>query len=727
MNAVFGALLLYLALLVALYAAVASIIGGRNGNTALIESARNAAIAAWPLITLAVLVLIVQLVNGNFNVAYAWSVTSQEMPTYLKVTALWGSQAGSLLFWSWLMSTFTAASMLRSWKNERALMPYVVFASMATLAFFLVLVSIFENPFARYWQVAEGQPVRAMFGPTPFLYSITSTFENWGKTAPGLLGVIFGGIVPLSAPPSAVSFYPTDGQGLNPLLRHFGMIIHPPMLYLGFVSFVVPFSFGFAALVKGEISDAWIRSTRRWTLVAWLFLSLGLILGGRWAYDVLGWGGFWGWDPVENAAFMPWLTGTAFLHSVMIQEKRGMLRRWNMVLITLTYLQVVLGTFLTRSGVLSSVHSFAQSAIGPLFFMFVASALVVTVYLLVTRWDKLQDEHQLESLLSRETLFVLNNFVFVAINIAVAIGTFWPLVTELLADITPAVEKSSVGPGYYGAVTMPIFFFMFLLMGVAPLVSWHVASAKRLGTAIIWPAIASAALVALIVVFVGVESPLALLGFAIIIFAGAVNALEFHRGAIARVHAHTENYITALVKLVRRDRRRYGGYVIHLGVVIMGLGIIAFAFFQTQTQKTVSAGQTVTLGNYVVEYKTLEQYVATDGRQVARLNAVVYRDGKEVARLAPRVDAYPDGERMTIPNTYTTLTGDDFYVLLVSWEQLDLSSATIKIYNNPLINWVWSGGLIFILGTLVAAWPDYSEERRAAVAPARRALTAAGK
>jgi cytochrome c-type biogenesis protein CcmF len=665
-------------------------------------------------------------VRGDFNVAYVWTVTSRAMPTYLKITALWGSQAGSLLFWSWLMSTFTAASMLRSWKRERALMPYVTFASMATLAFFLLLVTVWENPFVRYWQVAPGDVQKALFGPSPLLYGITSAFKTLGDKAPGLLGIIFGGITPLSPPPGAVAFLPDDGQGLNPLLRHFGMIIHPPMLYLGFVSFVVPFSFGFAALVKGEVSDAWIRTTRRWTLVAWLFLSLGLILGGRWAYDVLGWGGFWGWDPVENAALMPWLTGTAFLHSVMIQEKRGMLRRWNMVLITLTYLQVILGTFLTRSGVLSSVHAFAQSAIGPLFFLFVASALVVTVYLLVTRWDRLADEHQLESLLSRETLFVLNNLVFVALNVAVAIGTFWPLVTEVVSGFAPSVEKSSVGPGYYTAVTGPLFIALFILMGVAPLVSWHVASARRLGKALIWPVAAAGVIVALMAVF-GLREPPALLGYALVIFAGAVNLLEFHRGAIARVHAHAENYLRALMTLIVRNRRRYGGYVIHLGIVVMGMGIVSFYNFQTQTQKTISAGQSMTLGDYQVEYKTLERYVATDGRQVARVNAVVYRDGRQVALLSPRVDAYPDGERMTIPSTYTTPAGDDFYVLLVSWEQVNLSSATIKIYNNPLVNWVWSGGFVFIFGTLIAAWPDYSDERRAVIAPAQQAASAAGK
>ena len=276
-------------------------------------------------------------------------------------------------------------------------------------------------------------------------------------------------------------------------------------------------------------------------------------------------------------------------------------------------------------------------------------------------------------------------------------------------------------------MTGPLFAAMFILMGVAPLVSWHVASARRLGKAILWPIVVTLVILILAAIL-GVRAPLALLGYGLAIFAGAVNLMEFHRGALLPgIKANATNYLTGLITLVTRNRRRYGGYVIHLGIVLMGIGIISFYSFQTQTQKTVAAGQTITLGNYVVEYQTLERYVATDGRQVARVNTVVYRDGQEVARLSPRVNSYTDGERMTIPNTYTTLAGDDFYVLLVSWEQLDLSSATIKIYNNPLVNWVWSGGLVFILGTLIAAWPDYSEERRTAIAPARRALTAAGK
>src|SRR5574341_1031737 len=727
LNPALGVVLLLLALASTVYALAASLIGARKNSDALVESARNAAIITWPLLTLACVLLILLLVSGRFDVSFVWAVTDRAMPTYLKVTALWGGQAGSLLFWSWLMSSFTAAAMLRNWERQRYLMPYVIGASMGTLAFFILLVTFWENPFARYWQYPNGEVLAGMFGPSALLSGISTALIGLGEKLPGLLGIIFKGLVPFAPPPGSLSLLGEipDGQGLNPLLRHPGMIIHPPMLYLGFVSFVVPYSFAMGALARGETDPGWIHATRRWSLVAWLFLSLGLILGGWWAYDVLGWGGYWGWDPVENAAFMPWLTGTAFLHSVMIQEKRGMLRRWNMLLITLTYLQVVLGTFATRSGFVSSVHSFAQSAIGPLFFIFLTGALVISVYLMVKRWDDLKADQQLDSLFSRETFFLLNNLAFVSINLAVAIGTYWPVVTELLAGIRGlGVEKSSLGPEYYVRTTGPMFLFLVFLMGVAPLIAWKRASLKRVGKSLIWPVLAAAVLLGAFVGLLALRGDLPsgsrlaalLIGYGLVLLSGALTLFEYHHGAIARVRAHGESYPAALWTLFGRNRRRYGGYLIHIGVVIMGIGILSSNLLQLETQRPVAAGQTITIGDYVMEYAGLERFVATDGRAVMRAQAVVYRGGREVARLTPRIDSYPDGQPMSIPGKFTTLAGDDFYVLLVTWEQLNLSSATFKIYVNPMVNWVWTGGFVFIIGTFVAAWPDFSEDRRLAAA-----------
>lgn len=402
-----------------------------------------------------------------------------------------------------------------------------------------------------------------------------------------------------------------------------------------------------------------------------------------------------------------------------------MLRRWNMVLIILTYLQVILGTFATRSGFVSSVHSFAQSAIGPLFFLFLAGAIVISVALLVRRWDALRDDNRLESLLSRETVFLLQNLVFLSINLAVAIGTYWPVVTELLAGVIPGVEKSSLGAAYYIRTTGPLFLLLLVLMGIAPLVSWHRASIKRLGTAMLWP-VAITALAVVLMVVLGLRRPGALIGYGLAILAAAITLFEYHRGAVARVKSHSESYPAALWTLFGRNRRRYGGYMIHLGVVIMAIGIISSQGFQLETQRALSAGQTITLGDYVLEYQNLERFVATDGRSVMRAQTVVYRDGREVARLAPRIDNYPSGQPMSIPGKHTTLLGDDFYVLLVTWEETTLSSATFKVYVNPLVNWVWGGGFVFILGTLIAAWPDFSEERRAVAQVSRRPAPAAG-
>ncbi len=723
MNAVLGVYLLLFALLAALYAGIVSLIGARQSRDDLVESARNALFITWPLLTAASLLLIVLLVTGQYNVEFVWSVTDNAMPTYLKVTALWGGQAGSLVFWAWLMSTFTATAMLRNWQRERALMPYVISASAGTLAFFLLLVTFWENPFARFWQQPDGQVLATLFQPSTLFAQISAWRLDLAEKVPGMLGIILKGAIPFSPAMGSFPVYPQNGQGLNPLLRHPGMIIHPPMLYLGFVSFVVPYSFAMAALAKGEVSDSWIRATRRWTLVAWLFLGLGLILGGWWAYDVLGWGGYWAWDPVENAAFIPWLTGTAFLHSVMIQEKRGMLKRWNMVLIILTYLMVILGTFATRSGFVSSVHSFAQSAIGPLFFLFLAAAIVISVWLLHKRWDILASEHQLDSLLSRETVFLINNFVFMSIAVTVTIGTYWPVFTELLAEIVPGVEKSSLGPEFYIRTTGPMFLALLLLMGIAPLVAWVRASISRVGKAMLWPFVGTLVIVALMVIL-GIRRVGPLIGFGLAILTALITLFEYYRGAEARARRHTMSFPRALWTLFGRNRRRYGGYMIHLGVVVMAIGIIASSAFQLETQRAVSAGQTITLGDYILEYQTLERFVATDGRSVMRAQTIVYHNGNEVARLTPRIDNYPSGQPMSIPGKYSTWLGDDFYVLLVTWEQLDLSSATFKIYYNPLVNWIWGGSFIFIVGTLIAAWPDFSEERVPMAAAARRRTAA---
>ncbi len=683
MIAEFGFGVLVVTFLTALYSIGAALYGHFSKRQKWVESARLAMLLTFPLLTLASLTLIYLLVSGDFNVKFVYEVTSRAMPTYLKVTALWGGQAGSLLFWSWLMSAFATAVTLRKWERDREFLPWVIFVSSLTIAFFLGLNIFFENPFARLWQ----------------------TFNN-------IEAYTF-------RPANAMPFTVQDGRGLNPLLRHPGMIIHPPMLYLGFVSYVIPFAFAIAALITGRTDDRWIRLTRRWSLVAWLFLSLGLVLGGRWAYDVLGWGGYWGWDPVEIAAFMPWLTGTAFLHSVMIQEKRGMLKHWNMMLVILTYALVLFGTFLTRSGVLSSVHAFAQSEIGPSFFIFIGLTFAASIALLIYRWDSLKAEGQMHSMFSREALFLLNNLLFMGILVICFWGVISPLITELLTG-----SKVTVGPPYYERATGPLFALLVLLMGVAPLSAWGHTAIKNivaqngldlekryiLGIAkLMWKPAIPAVLVLIGLLVAGITNIYALIGLTFVALTASITLYEFWRAASARARAQSENLFVALWRLAGRNRRRYGGYTIHLGVILMAIGVIGIEMFQTETQKSLAIGESIQLAGYTVRYDSLAQFPASDGRWVTRAVMSVFRDGQFVTELYPRYDVYSDGQPMTIPGVRSTLA-DDLYVLLVNWEGVTSQIAPFKVYHNPLVNWLWLGAFVFIFGTLIAAWPEEERE-----------------
>src|SRR5512134_2929847 len=566
MIANFGYGILVITFLVTLYSVFAAIYGDRKQIPAMVESARRAMLLTWPLLTLTAGVLIYLLVNNHFEVQFVYEVTSRSMPSYLKVTAWWGGQAGSLLFWSWLMSAFASLVTLRKWDRDREFLPWVIFVACVTMAFFIGMNVFFENPFAQLYQTSAGINAH--------------TFQ----------------------PADTILFTPQDGRGLNPLLRHPGMVIHPPMLYLGFVSFVIPYAFALAALITGRTDDRWIRLTRRWTLWAWLFLSFGLVLGGRWAYDVLGWGGYWGWDPVEIAAFMPWLTGTAFLHSVMIQEKRGMLKHWNMILVILTYSLVVFGTFLTRSGVLSSVHAFANSPIGPLFMGFVSLTLIASIALIIYRWSSLRSETEMTSVLSREALFLLNNLLFMGILIVCFWGVIFPLISELFSG-----QKVTVGPPFYERATSPLFGALMLLMGVAPLSAWGHSTVKTLGRAL-WKPAAAALAITVLLFFTYTQKIGALIGFFLVAFVILVTIYEYWRGAYARQRSQGENVLTAFWNLTGRNRRRYGGYIIHISMMLMAIGILGIEIFQVETQGTLAQGESLEIAGYTVQYKEIASW-----------------------------------------------------------------------------------------------------------------------
>jgi cytochrome c-type biogenesis protein CcmF len=678
MIANFGFGVLAVSFLVTLYSVFAAIYGVRTKNPAMVESARRAMLLTWPLLTLTAGILIYLLINNHFEVKFVYEVTSRSMPTYLKVTAWWGGQSGSLLFWSWLMSAFASLVTLRKWDRDREFLPWVIVVACVTMAFFIGMNLFFENPFAQYYQTFNG--IEAY------------TFQ----------------------PAKSVAFTPPDGRGLNPLLRHPGMVIHPPMLYLGFVSFVIPYAFAIAALITGRTDDRWIRLTRRWALWAWLFLSFGLVLGGRWAYDVLGWGGYWGWDPVEIAAFMPWLTGTAFLHSVMIQEKRGMLKHWNMLLIILTYDLVIFGTFLTRSGVLSSVHAFAQSAIGPFFFGFIGLTLFTSVGLIIHRWNDLKSETQMTSMLSREALFLLNNLLFMSVLIVCFWGVIYPLISELFTG-----AKVTVGPPFYEHATGPLFAALMLLMGIAPLSAWGHSTVQTLSRAI-WKPAAGAVLITAFLFVTYTKNWIALIGFFLVALVLLVTLYEYLRGAAARQRAQGENIFTAIWNLTGRNRRRYGGYIIHISMMLMAIGILGIEIFQVETQGRIGLGQSLSLADYTVTYKEIASWDDTPkGVNYTRSVIDMYKNGIYLGQLHPRKDYYYDSQQgMTIPGERATLR-DDLYVLLVDWEPADNTGATFKVFVNPLVNWLWIGSLLFLFGVIVAAWPEKEMESVAVTARSR--------
>ena len=665
-----GYIAVTLAMALAVYAAVVAVVGIWRRVPELVTSARNAAYGVTILVTTGVVILEYLLISGHYQTKYVAEVSNRAAPLFYRITALWGGQDGSLLFWSWLMSIFAALVLARKWGSMRVMMPYVISVTQITVAFFLGLVAFVANPFEQ------------------------------------------------------LAFVPADGTGLNPLLRHFGMAIHPPVLYIGFVAFVVPYAFAVAALITRQTGDLWIRTTRRWTLTAWLFLSMGLLLGGWWAYDVLGWGGYWGWDPVENASLIPWLVATPFLHSVMMQENRGMLKRWNMALIMLTFSLVIYGTFLTRSGVISSVHSFAQSAIGPLFLGFIGIMFLLSFYLFVSRWNDMHSDNELDSLFSRESFFLLNNLIFLGLAVTVWWGTSYPLFSEALIG-----EKIVVGPPFFEKTTAPMWAAIVVLMGVAPLIPWRRANLQRLGRVLLWPFIFAVLTVIALYTLAGVTVFGALLGFGLCAFTLVATVIEYGRGMRARHRSQGESYPVALWKLIGRNRRRYGGYMIHLGVILVAIGIIGSRAYQVETQRNLAVGETMMIssslvGTYELTYRGLHDAPSPDDRLITQAALEVSHNGRPAGELNPTREFFVVQQQpMTIPDKRSSLQ-DDLYVILAGWEGSG-QTATFKAYINPLVNWLWIGGFVFIIGTLIAAWPTGAESTQRVTSKAKVPATAA--
>ncbi|HEY2385130.1 MAG TPA: heme lyase CcmF/NrfE family subunit [Terriglobia bacterium] len=658
MAAQIGQFALALAWVVTAYSIVASLLGIRLKNDSLIASGRNAALAAFASITTSIVCLGYLFAVSDFSIKYIAAHSNRDLPIYFKVSSIWGGQEGSLLFWGWLLTLYTALVVVQNWRKHSAMMPYVTAVLMTTSLFFTTMHLFAVNPFNQTVLLQSGSPL---------------------------------------------PFVPHDGQGLNPLLQDAYMVIHPPMLYLGFVGFAVPFAFAMAAMFTRQLGDTWIRTTRRWTMVAWMFLSIGIMLGGKWAYHELGWGGFWGWDPVENASLMPWLIGTAFLHSVMVQEKKGMLKIWNMVLVIMAYIMSIFGTFLTRSGVVNSVHAFAQSSIGGYFAAFIVIALSASLYLLFDRLPYLKSENQMESMVSRESSFMFNNLILLAACFAVFWGTMFPVISEAVTG-----TKITVSAPFFNKVNVPIAIFLMFLTGVGPLLAWRKASPDSLKRNFLVPAIL--ALVSGVVMYVlGIHHFYAWLALVMSIFVATTIVREFYKGARARTVGTGERFIEAVVNLTLRNTRRYGGYIVHFGFVLLFVGWSGQAF-TTDAQADMGIGDTMNIREYTLR---MDKLGTADDPNYSSNQATIglYEYGTKVANLKPERRIYTAGtepQPMSVVAIYDTphnFYRSDVYVVFAGATP-DGRKAIIQVFYNPLTAWVWIGGMVLVAGTLLALLPN---------------------
>ena len=653
-----GSYSLLLGLALSAYAFVAGIVGlVRKGHTAdvLTETARRAGIAVFGCVLVAATVLVVAAFRNDFSIAYILHHSNIALSAPYKFAVLWSGQEGSLLFWSLLLGAYGLVLRLR-YKVDPKLVAYASVIIAGVQVFFFTLNNFAANPF----------------------------------------GIVTGTI-------------PPDGNGLNPLLQYAEMVIHPPMLYLGYVGMTVPFAFALAALIMKYPGEKWIHITRRWTMVTWLFLSCGIVLGAHWAYSVLGWGGYWGWDPVENASLMPWLTATAFLHSVMMQEKRGMLKIWNMWLIFSTFLLAIFGTFLTRSGVVSSVHAFAQSSIGTYFIIFIAITLAVCTYFFIMNRDHLRSENRLESLVSRESSFLFNNLILLVACFTVLWGTLFPVLSEWVEG-----TKVTVGPPFFNKVNIPVALLLLLLTAVGPLLSWRKTSTDSIRRNLLIPSIISA-VVGIAALALGWMHPLAeqsefyswtTLILAVLVCSTVIS--EFYRGGRVIARQTGRNILSSLYVLTRRNTRRYGGYIVHFGIAVMLIGFAGSAFNQ-DTERELAPNESITLGHYTVTCKT---YTQDDNANYSSDWAImdVYRNGHKIDTMYPERRVYKASQQpATMPAIRSTVS-DDLYLVYTGLNP-DNGHPIIRVHLNPLVWWIWAGAHLLLLGTLLALVPSMATAR----------------
>jgi len=651
-TAALGHVSIILALLLALWGIIAPILGSRMRREGFFVSARVAILGQFLLVTLASSSLIYALVSTDFSIRYVVFNTTRSTPIYYRVTGLWGALEGSLLLWEWILIIFSGLVAWTYKNRHQELMPWVLMILSTVSAFFLAVLALVSNPFE--------------------------------------------GVFPI----------PADGRGLNALLEDANMITHPPLLYTGFVGLTVPYAFAMAALIKGKLDDGWIVTTRRWTIIAWFFLTMGNLVGAWWSYHVLGWGGYWAWDPVENAAFMPWLPATAFLHSIQVQERRHMLKVWNLSLIIIAFSLTIFGTFLTRSGILSSIHAFSNGPVGSVFLAFLAFVLLGSFGLLAYRADHLKGQSELDSVVSRESAFLLNNVVLVSALFTIFLGTIFPLIAEAITG-----AKVSVGAPYFNSVTVPLFLLLVFLMGVGPMIAWRKASWDNLKRNFLWPALASL-VIALALFIWRVRDFFPLLGFTLSVFVTATILFDTALAVRARHRLAGEGVLAALRTLARRNQRRYGGLVVHLGIVLIVLGIGGSMSYSIERQATLSVGESLSVGHYRIRFEGLR---GTQQPTHYRVEGAfrIFNNGDESGIFFPALKFFPNQQSPVGRAVFRSTYADDLYLILSGFSELGQNQATLKVLIRPLVTWIWLGGAIIALGTMVAIWPAKNSRQNA--------------
>jgi len=633
-----------LAFIAALGGIVSPIAAARSGDARYLTVARLAIIAQFFLVTLAATALIYGLVTTDFSIKYVAFNTTRATPVYYRITGLWGALEGSLLLWEWVLIIFSGvvAWLYRDRHNDT--MPWVIMIFCIVSAFFLGVVGFLSNPFETIFPI------------------------------------------------------PPDGRGLNPLLEDANMMTHPPLLYTGFVGLTVPYAFAMAALIVGKLDEAWIVSTRRWTITAWFFLTAGNLVGAWWSYHVLGWGGYWAWDPVENAAFMPWLPATAFLHSIQVQERRRMLKVWNLSLIIVAFSLTIFGTFLTRSGILSSIHAFSSGPVGGFFLGFLAVILLGSFGLVAYRADLLKEQPELDSMVSRESAFLLNNIVLMSALFTIFLGTVFPLISEAVAGV-----QVSVGAPYFNSVTVPLFLFLVFLMAVGPIIAWRRASWDNLKRNFTWPA-AAALLLGFGLFAWKVRDFMPLLGFTLLAFVAFSILYDTALALRARRRIAGEGIIRGLVTLARRNQRRYGGFIVHLGIVLIMMGIAGSMSYSVEKEATMSLNQQLQVGNYRIQFAGLSgSQQPTHFRVEGAFH--IFHNGNDNGTLRPALKFFPSQQSPIGRAVHQSSLTEDIYLILSGFSQVDRNQATLKVLVRPLVIWMWIGGFVIAFGTLICISP----------------------